>query len=399
MKDNLVFCRSRIKAEYTPAQFMRKALVGLARKDAPIGVFDCAFSDVSVDEHQVFSKVDKVEASYQASIGYEREEPYTDTETYYEEVPYLAIEEYYDIQTQTRRKREVTKYRKVERHRPVTKYKTVIDWSVMQGKHETTAFSFTENNGELYLDEKRFGNSIINIEQESITVDPNLESISLRASTISEAEKKNEQQVYASIVASLPGDHFRDFSYSSNVVSYDAGLQVCPEYETTFTFNNERHRVKAFPFGPMELDIDHIQNPESESSVRTKSQINLMQWTKERNEQATVNIWNQTKNNFLISFGLMALSVIFSCFIHRTFLVVLLFLAAVGFAVYNSFLVKQITNKEESLASEEIKAEKEKTQNDVENYAANHKKDLFEALNKKLSALGLDPAKPFEIEP
>lgn len=397
MKDNLVISRARIKAEYTPEEFLRKALIELAANDAPIGVFSSEFSKVKIDEHQVFAKCDKVETSYQASIGYEREEPYTDTETYYEDVPYTAIEEYYDLNVQARRKREVTKYRKVERHRPVTKYRTVIDWNVMQGTHETTVFSFTENNKQLYLNERRFGNSITKIKNGSLVIDEDLKNIELENSTIAKAMEKNASQASKSLIESLPGDHYRDLSSSSKIISTECGLQICPEYCVSFNYNNQSHFINAFPFGPMEMDGVKISSDESIRSVELQSKTDLSSWIKERNKETETRIWNSTKTNSFITLGLMALSVIFSCFVHYTFPIVLLFIAAVGSFVYDLFLIKSVTDKEENIASAEIEAEKIRSKKAMEGYSENHKKQMLEALNKKLVSLGLKPAEAYEI--
>ena len=123
-----------------------------------------------------------------------------------------------------------------------------------------------------------------------------------------------------------------------------------------------------------------------------------MSWIKDRNKETENRILNLTKMNSFIALGLMALSIIFSCFVHYTFPVVLLFLAAVGFFVYDQFQIKSITSKEENIAHEEITAEKSRVAKEMEDFSENHKKQMLEALNKKLLSLGLKPAEPYEIE-
>ena len=60
-------------------------------------------------------------------------------------------------------------------------------------------------------------------------------------------------------------------------------------------------------------------------------------------------------------------------------------------------LVKRTTEDESKKAQKDIKAETDKTDSEIENYAINYKSRQKEALNKKLKSLGLEPASAEEL--
>lgn len=91
----------KILPEHSESDFLRKVWISLAKENAPSELFSEDFGEVQKTEHEVFFESVSVEVDYQASIGYDREEPYIAYETYYEDEPYLTTESYYDSNTKS----------------------------------------------------------------------------------------------------------------------------------------------------------------------------------------------------------------------------------------------------------------------------------------------------------
>ena len=111
-------CRKmEISPEYSKDQFIRKAWITLAAENAPIEVFNETFRAAVKTDLQILIDSLSADVTYQASVGYDREEPYTDYETYYEQEPYIAYEKQWNNVTKQTEERQVTKYKRVHAFR------------------------------------------------------------------------------------------------------------------------------------------------------------------------------------------------------------------------------------------------------------------------------------------
>ena len=81
---------SEILSSFTEKDFLRKAWISFAKEGAPLDIFSEDFGEVKRFDHHVVHDTIDAEIAYSASIGHDREEPYTAYETYYEREPYTA---------------------------------------------------------------------------------------------------------------------------------------------------------------------------------------------------------------------------------------------------------------------------------------------------------------------
>ncbi|MFR6406359.1 MAG: hypothetical protein ACLUN6_03910 [Holdemanella sp.] len=129
-------------------QFIRKAWITLAAENAPIEVFNETFR-AAVKPIFRFSLIRfPLMLHYQASVGYDREEPYTD----YEHIMSKSrISRTKSSGTTSRSKRKKDKLPNIKgsKQRPVTKYKTVTDWSATGGSHHTYSVAVRDAETEL----------------------------------------------------------------------------------------------------------------------------------------------------------------------------------------------------------------------------------------------------------
>ena len=82
--------KQRIKSKHATNEFLRTVLIDLAKDDSPADIYDADFSKVEVVPHEVYLEALDADLSFTATIGFDRQEPYTDYETYTENVPYTA---------------------------------------------------------------------------------------------------------------------------------------------------------------------------------------------------------------------------------------------------------------------------------------------------------------------
>lgn len=401
MQEQEDYCyKAEIKPEYSQTEFIRSAWIALAKEDAPIEVFSGDFDDVSVVEHQVVIDHVAVDTTYQVSVGYDRQEPYIDYETYYEDEPYITTESYYDYNTKSTRTRQVTKYKRVQKQRQVTKYKTVTDWSALNGNHSTQSTAVVENSNNLYLDEQLFVGSFRGMKESSSSPIPFYEAQTI---VISDATKKKSSSEHydnidRSVKYSLPGDHYRDLDWKiADVTDAATALYKTPEYEASIYYNGKSYKKHTFPFGPMEIGGDTIENEVSLDVITGNIRNDLNKKTSERYAAIEKNVGKATFGISILTIALLALSIILSIFVRSTALVVIAFVIAVGFFVFNTIAVKKADSDENKKAKEEIDAETSRVNAEIADYSKNYKKKQRDALDRKLSSLGLKPASADEL--
>ena len=400
-KENVDTClKSVITPEFSQKDFIRNAWISLAKEDAPIEVFSENFDDVSIIGHQVVIDYVAVDTAYQVSIGYDRQEPYIDYETYYEKEPYIAYEKQYNSTTKQYEERQVTKYKDVKKQRQVTKYRTVTDWSALNGTHSTQSTAVAENVRGLYLDEELFVSSFRSMKESSSAPVSDEEASKLEVSDATQKEITSEHSdnIGRSVRNSLPGDHYRNLDWNvTNVTEATTSLLKTPEFEAEISYNGKTYKKHAFPFGKMEIGGDRIENEVSLEAITSDMKSKLYKKISDRREEIDKNISKTTNGISLLTIALLALSIIFSIFVRSTTFVVIAFVIAVGFFVFNTIAVKKADSAENKKATDEIEAETSKVNAEIADYSKNYKKKQREALDSKLSSLGLKPASADEL--
>ena len=94
-----------ISAEHEKNEFLREALIAFGKDGAPSEFFEQEVN-FAEKEHTIVEVFETASYSYQASVGYDREEPYIDKEIYFEKEPYIDNERYYDTNTKTYTKQD-----------------------------------------------------------------------------------------------------------------------------------------------------------------------------------------------------------------------------------------------------------------------------------------------------
>ena len=391
--------RVTIVPEHSKNEFIRSAWIQLACEDAPNEVFDCDFGAVTEIKHEILLNELDVEARYQASIGYDRLEPYIDYETYYEDEPYITTETYYDKNVGANRTRQVTKYKRVARQRQVTKYKTVTDWSATSGIHNTTSTVIVENLENRFLNTDLFVECSEGIKDSSIRI--NIEGDSDECGVNNEAFKKALQKhssnITASVYGSLPGDHAKQLDYSTTVNSCSSTVYQTEEYSAKIEFQGKTYTKATFPIGKMVIDGDTIENPTNHSDAVKGFQKNLNNWITQRTKAVHDNVYSATKLLAISTVTVLALSIITSLFIRLLSLVIAVFALSVAFFVLSRFAITKAYGKEREKCDAEIKNETQRVENLIKNYSTDYRKKKREALDKKLVSLGLEPSRNEEL--
>ncbi|MBR3436409.1 MAG: hypothetical protein IKG97_01505 [Lachnospiraceae bacterium] len=387
--------------EYTKEDFLRKAWITLASEDAPIDVFTENFSEVSEIEHQVMVESVSADVSYEASVGYDREEPYLDYETYYENEPYIAYEKQYNNTANRWEERQVTKYKKVAKQRQVTKYKRVTDWSPINGTHSTKSVVVVENLPGVYLDEYAFVSSLTGLNLDSNTraaSEEEAENMNITDKTRETANYEHASTICRSVENSLRGDHHRDLStditdtYGWNTILYNTF-----EYSVSICYKGQTYKKHAFPFGPMNIEGDEITNTDSLDTITERMKQESEEKNTKREKAVEENVMKATGMISYLTIALLLVSIIISFFVHVTALVVIAFILAVGAFVFNTIKVIKEEKDERGRAAEEIEAETRKTDEEIFDYEVNYKVKQRNALDQKLASLGLKPVTANEL--
>ena len=392
--------KAEIIPEYSKDEFIRKAWIQLAKEDAPLEVFGEEFNAPCEKEHQVLIDSISVDVTYQASVGYDRDEPYIDYEDYWEDVPYVVIEQKYNGITQKTENVEVTKYKKVKKQRQVTKYKKVTDWSPLNGNHHTKSVAIVENKNGQHLDEALFTDSFRGAKKSSFLPASAELSKKMYITDVAQenATSKHRDEIRYSVKYSLPGDHSKDLDWKvSKVTDSSSSLYKVSEYETSICFNGKTYVKRAFPFGPMNIGGDKIQNEINLDAVTRKMRSDLKAQNKARKNAVEANVAKATNNISLITIALLAASILVSLLIRSTALIVIMFALAVASFVFNTIKVKNENKEELKRADDEVATTTEKVEEEIANYSKNYKIKQRKALDDKLTSLGYRPVSAEEM--
>ena len=245
-----------VKKEFSKDDFMRQLLVELGTKsNTPVDVVDAEFKEVTESVKEVIVCSASVEGNCTASVGYDRQEPYTDYETYREKVG----DSY------------------VTRQRAVTKFRTVTDWKIFQTEYSGNATCAALNSDETTMDNSRIVNAIKSADTDSIVAkgDATVNSVGLR-----EVLSTCETNVEISAV-NFPGDHHKDTQYHSTSEIQSLSCYKLPFYEVIYTYKGKNYTASSFACGniniyattpPIDIDITTVVQEKTACFEKTKKQ-------------------------------------------------------------------------------------------------------------------------------
>ncbi len=250
-----------IKSENTSQEFFRQALIDLAiKRSTPEDIFDSKFNPVKKDYKQMLCVKADVSLNCGASIGYNR------------------TEEYYDYQKEW----DPQLQRQVEKK--VKKTRTVTDWSPTSGKFDQTECGFVFNSDEeqVYFDDcDRFENAFDNMKSDSSY---EVENVDFETEYPKDACSKAVEIAKARCVVNavkecentLPGDEYKDFTYSDTCKVKKIFCIVAPEYSLDYSYKDKKYTKRAFAFGGMRMTNNDINAQKDTNKVIRKKTLPLL---------------------------------------------------------------------------------------------------------------------------
>ena len=248
-----------IKKEIPQEKFLRRVIIELGKDpDAPIDVVHASFGEVREGFREVLMCTAAVSGTVQASIGYDRQEPYTDYEKYREKIGDTYV----------------------ERQRPVTKYRTVTDWRPFstQFSGKATCVAFNDAKGaEAGSDEIR---AIKTAKTENMVGGG---SARLQPAALKTAISECETQVQKEQV-SLPGDRFRDYRHHEESTVENVVCFQIPYYEVTYTYEGEKYTASGYACGTLVVDAEKppkdmdLEQEVKDRTAATQAAANTAWW-------------------------------------------------------------------------------------------------------------------------
>lgn len=338
--DDTVCRRIALPGVQTKAEFLRDAWVKLAQSNPPEAVFSCDFSEITERKREVLVSRAEGRVLLQASIGYDREETYTETKRQYD--------------------RAANEYREV----PVTKKRTVTDWQAYSTVFSDSAAAATCND-EL---NELLPSAFCRVSEDAGTPAGTGE---ICPEARWRAERELANKLYAAAEKSLPGDQQKDVSAELDTFSvFENTIYLADEYSASVSACGQTVRFISYPFFGTVQMLGAFDN--ADDVIRRVEAL-----------QASVpeRIKAKTKSILLASVLLLGTSILFSLSFRSIPLIVAMFILALAV-----FILSEIQyRKTEKAVRQEVAAEITALQRD-------HKQRLLTLLNQKLAALGLPPA-------
>ena len=245
-----------VKKEFSKDDFLRELIIELGTKNnTPVDVVDADFKDVRESVREVIVCSAQVEGHCTASVGYDRQEPYTDYETY----------------------REKVGDRYVTRQRAVTKYRTVTDWQIFRTQYAGEATCAAYNSDEFGYDNSGIVSAIKSVKNDSIVEKG---EATVNSTGLARAIAACESQVEWSSVT-FPGDRHKDVNYNSNSDVQSLSCYKLPYYDVAYTYNGKDYAACCFACGniniktetpPNDIDITAIVQEKTENLEKVKKQ-------------------------------------------------------------------------------------------------------------------------------
>lgn len=219
----------KVSKEFEKDTFLRELIIKLGTlNETPVDVVDAEFQEVKESVKEVVVCTAHVQGTCTASVGYDRQEPYTDYETYREKVG-----DHY-----------------ITRQRAVVKYRTVTDWSPYQTSYSGDATCAAFNS-----EDQGFGDHDI---VEAIKT-ANIDSITdggdavVNSSGVAKALSVCKSNVEFRTV-SLPGDHQKDTRYNSDATIEELSCYKLPHYEVVYKYDGHEYVASCFACGNINIE-------------------------------------------------------------------------------------------------------------------------------------------------
>ena len=302
--DNVV----TVKKEITKEAFLRQALICLGTDSRTSAeVMNASFGEVRERTREVILCSAQVEGVCTASVGYDRDEVYTEYENYQEKVG----DQY------------------VTRQRPVTRHRTVTDWRPF-----STNFS---GEGACAVCNEGYSGEIQQAEVAVSTLDPD-SCVEKGDADINQAALELALSVCKSRVASkqvsFPGDRHRDKHIASEATVTSIQCMILPFYELTYVYHGKEYHVSAFACGNLNVSYEV---PPQETDIDT-----MVRAGTEKGKKQNAISWG-------VFFGMLGLSVLLGI-VAQFWWFWPLTLASLGFAIYSGKkYIKDYANQATSL--------------------------------------------------
>lgn len=246
-----------ISKEIEKDVFLRRVLIELGNDpDTPIDSVHATFGEVREGLKEVVMCSASVSGTCDASIGYDRQEPYTDYEKYREKIGDTYV----------------------ERQRPVTKYRTVTDWRPFSTQFSGKATCVAYNDGGFAGDDVIW--AIKTAKPQNIN---ETGMVTLCPAGLESAISRCESQVYIEQV-SLPGDRQKDVRHRENATVEDVVCFRVPYYEVTYTYEGGSYNAFCFASGGLSVraekppkDLD-LEQEVKDRTVATQAAANTAWW-------------------------------------------------------------------------------------------------------------------------
>ena len=223
-----------VKKEISKEDFLRGILIRLGtHPETPVDVVNTSFGRVNESIKEVIVCTASVEGICNASVGYDRQEPYTDYETYKEKVGDTYV----------------------TRQRDVTKYRTVTDWRPFNTQYsgKATCAAFNDHTGtsdDDIIDAIKTANpdSIVPKGEAEVCVEGLRKAVSICETNV-EIES-----------VTFPGDHHKDVRFNSDSTIESISCYKLPHYDVQFSYKGKQFNASCFASGNLIIDCDIPEN-------------------------------------------------------------------------------------------------------------------------------------------
>lgn len=339
-----------VKKEIKKESFLREVLITLGKNsETPPDIVNVKFGEVKESVREALLCSAFIQGTCTASIGYDRQEPYTDYETYKEKVGDTYV----------------------NRQRAVIKYRTVTDWRPFNTDFSGRA-TYAVDNSDSLSSGIGIAHALKTASDDSI-IEKGEATVNKQA--LSKALMECEYHVRRYNLE-LPGDKHKDERYNYSHEIETLSCYKLPFYEVTFTYEGKTYYASCFACGELsvhcdipEAIVEDTRNPSEEIEDQVK------ELTKDEEKSA-----KQAWLTFLFSAAISA----FACFLLKfcwlwPVSAALLFLAVMKNKKYNDAYEKY---------SDEIALDYAKKKSKSQ---ASFLKEKIDALNQALLSYGYPP--------
>ena len=368
-----------IPTTYKKQDFLRAAWIQLARENPPEDVFALNFSEVSVISHQVFEQDARMLIKYQADIGVDRQESYTELETYYVDVPYTITELKYNRQTNRKEPVLVTKHRKEERQRMVKKYRTVTDWRPLSRETTLNSTVLVENLSGRELDSQLFSNTCLSEKVKGSM--KAVKSIPLEKSTRETTTQCHYENAGAYVFSILPGDHARDVDFRiTESVSIEGKMYLVDEYSTSISYKGKTYKKRAFPVGEMPISGDSIPNDLSPKQIAKVKKQEIKEEYEYEKTRIQHTAWERGRGLSIPATLSLLLTIVLSIFVRVPIVLILSFALSTTLYFASNSRFKKLRETIANEIENRFHAKREELETEMANYETTYRMKMLTKL-------------------